>query len=209
METRKRLHLPVIATILIVINLFVWLVLEAGGDTTDGYYMLKCGAAYAPWIFEDGMWWRLFTCTFLHFGAEHLVSNMLMLFVLGTILERALGKVRFSVVYILSGLSGSLLSCGIEYKTGEYAISAGASGAVYGIVGGLIALAIWNKGKVEDLTMKELFIMLGICLVYGFTEPDVDVWGHMGGLIGGIVLGSIFALLKKIDFMVKSKYTID
>lgn len=207
MEQKKQLQLPFITTTLVIINFVIWIIMELAGDTTDGYYMVEWGAAYAPWIVENGEWWRMFTCMFLHFGAEHLVSNMLMLFVLGTMLERALGKLRYGILYIFSGLSGSALSCYITYASGDYAISAGASGAVFGIVGGLTAWTVWHRGQIEGLTVKKMFIMLGISLVYGFTESNVDNWGHLGGLIGGFLIGSIWAILKKIDFMLKNQYT--
>ncbi len=200
MEAEKRLHLPFVTTSLVVINLVIWIIMELAGDTTDGYFMLECGAAYSQWIVENGEWWRLFTCMFLHFGAEHLVSNMLMLFVLGTILERTLGKIRFSILYIFSGLAGSICSCYTEILAEDYAVSAGASGAVFGVAGGLIALAIWNKGQVEGITTKELLIMLAVSLAYGFTEADVDNAGHIGGLIGGFIIGSIWAILASVKF---------
>lgn len=205
----RRVRIPVITIILAAVNIFIWIILELSGDTTDAYFMVESGAAYSPFIIEDHEWWRLFTCTFLHFGAEHLMNNVLMLVVLGMRLEYAIGKLGYSVLYILSGLSGSLLSFWAEIKFDDIGVTAGASGSVFGIVGGLVALAVWNRGKVEGLTTKELLFLLAFSLFFGFIEGGVDNWGHIGGILGGLIIGSVLALWKKIDFMNESKYTIE
>ncbi|MBO5373517.1 MAG: rhomboid family intramembrane serine protease [Lachnospiraceae bacterium] len=207
--TKSRRSIPVMTILFAGINIFIWILLELSGDTTDAYFMAERGAAYSPFIIEDHEWWRLFTCTFLHFGAEHLMNNVLMLVVLGMRLEHAIGKLGFSILYLSSGLSGSLLSLWAEVKFDDLGVTAGASGSVFGIVGGLVALAVWNRGKVEGLTTIELLFLLGFSLFFGFVEGGVDNWGHIGGILGGLVVGSILAILKKIDFMNKSKYTIE
>lgn len=190
--------LPLVTTLLVGSNIVIWLLLEFMGDTQTGYYMVEYGAAFPPYIVENGEWWRLFTCMFLHFGAEHLINNMLMLYVTGSRLEHALGSIRFGMLYLLSGVGGSVLSCYMEMREEEMAVSAGASGAVFGVLGGLIALAIWNKGRIEGLTTKGLLGMLALSLYYGFATSGVDNWGHIGGLLGGFVLGCIFAAMDKI-----------
>jgi len=136
---------------------------------------------------------------FLHFGADHLVNNMLMLLVLGMRLEYVLGKIPYLILYIGSGLTGSMLSLVMELFVEEPAVSAGASGAVFGITGGLIATALWNGGKVEGLSTKGLFLMLALSLYHGIVESGVDNWGHVGGLLGGFIIGSIFAIIRKFE----------
>lgn len=195
-EIRRKI--PIVTTLLVGINVIIWLFLELKGDTQAAFFMLKYGAAYPPFIVENGEWWRLFTCMFLHFGADHLINNMLMLYVTGIRLEHALGSIRYGILYLLSGLCGSILSCYMELAETEMAVSAGASGAVFGVVGGLIALAIWNRGRIEGLTAKGLLGMLALSLYYGFAASGVDNWGHIGGLVGGFVLGCMFALMDKM-----------
>ena len=208
MEHKFQGKLPVVTAVLVCLNIIIWLILELGGDTQDGMYMAEYGAAYVPYIAEDGEWWRLFTCMFLHFGANHLCNNMLILGLTGMRLEYVLGSVRFAVLYLLSGLCGSLLSAYQELITGEFAISAGASGAVFGVVGGLIAWAVLNKGRVEGLTVRGLLGMAALSLYYGFSASGVDNWGHIGGLLGGIVIGALFAVLSKIvAFRKRKQYT--
>ena len=110
MEKKVTRKIPIVTVTLTAVNVLIWLVLELIGDTTDGEFMLAHGAAFVPYIIEDHEWWRLFTSMFLHFGAEHLVNNMLLLAVIGMRLENVLGKIPFTVVYLFSGLCGSILS---------------------------------------------------------------------------------------------------
>ncbi len=202
-------EIPVITVILVILNIGIWLFMEITGDTQDVRYMLEHGAAYAPAILEEGERWRLFSSMFLHFGAEHLINNMLILGLMGLRLEHTLGSVRFAILYLGSGLCGNLLSLYQEWMTEDFAVSAGASGAVFGVIGGLIAWAAFHKGKVEGLTTKGLFGMAALSLYYGFSTAGVDNWGHIGGILGGFLLGSIFAICSKVvDFKKRKQYTI-
>ena len=206
MEQEGQVKLPPVTVGLVGINIVVWIVLEWMGDTQDSQFILGHGAAYLPLIVEEGEWWRLLLCMFLHFGADHLVNNMLMLGIMGMRLECVLGSVRFGILYLLSGLCGSMLSLYEEMHMAEYAVSAGASGAVFGVVGGLLACAVLNKGKIEGLTVRGLLFMAALSLYYGFSTAGVDNAGHIGGLLGGILLGII---LKMIDFRKRNPYTIE
>lgn len=187
-------RLPIVTAIIAVVNILVWILLEAAGSTYDTEFMTAWGAAYTPYILE-GQWWRLLTCTFLHFGAEHLFNNMLIFVLTGMRLELFLGKVPFAMLYLISGLSGSAMSLIMDLKAGEIVVSAGASGAVFGVLGGLIAGALFHHGKVGDLSLKGLFIMLALNLYNGFTTAGVDNWGHIGGFLGGFILCFLFCLV--------------
>ena len=79
--------------------------------------MIECGAAYPPLILENGEIYRLFTCMFLHFGIEHLLNNMLVLFVLGSRLEQAIGKIKFLLIYLIGGVLGNVISLLIELRS--------------------------------------------------------------------------------------------
>lgn len=187
-------RLPVVTAIIASVNILVWILLEAAGSTYDSEFMIFWGAAYTPYILE-GQWWRLLTCMFLHFGAEHLLNNMFIFVLTGMRLEKFLGKVPFAMLYFISGLSGSALSFIMDLEAGEAVVSAGASGAVFGVLGGLIAAAVFNHGKVGDLSLKGLFIMLVLNLYNGFTTAGVDNWGHIGGFAGGFLLCFLFCLV--------------
>ena len=124
--------------ILILINVLVFLVSDLTGYSQDVMHMLDLGAAYTPLITEGGEVYRLFTSMFLHFGIAHLLNNMLVLFVLGSRLERAAGKLSFLVIYLLGGVAGNVISLLLELDRGDYSVSAGASGAVFAVMGAMI-----------------------------------------------------------------------
>lgn len=174
--------------ILVVINVIVFFVLSFGGMTESAAYMLEHGAMYVPYIIENGEYFRLFTSMFLHFGFSHLLNNMVTLVIMGRYVEPVVGKVRFLVIYFLSGLGGNLLSYVGEAVTGEYAVSAGASGAIFGITGSLLALTMIYRGRVGQITSRDMVIMIGISLYLGFTSQGVDNLAHIGGLITGLLV---------------------
>ena len=190
-------HFPIVTIFFVVANILIWIVLEVMGSTYDSSFMIMYGASYTPYILENGEWWRLLTCTFLHFGPSHLFSNMLILALTGMRLERHMGKYPFAVLYLLSGISGSVMSFLKTLGEEEAVVSAGASGAVFGILGGLIVAAFFNHGKVEDLKIKGLFIMLVLNIYNGFTTVGVDNWGHIGGFAGGFIFSLMFCLVGK------------
>ncbi len=198
-----------ITYILIGINIIVFLILEALGTTESSEFMMECGAIYPPYISEKGEYWRLFTATFMHFGVSHLVNNMLLLGSAGRILEKAIGKVKYLVLYLIAGIGGSLLSYSQMMHAGDYKVAAGASGAIFGIIGALAWVVIVNKGKYETLTGKGLIIMIVLCLYYGVATANVDNWGHIGGLVMGFIVCMIFYQrnVKKIDFVEQNLYT--
>lgn len=169
-------------------NIAVFFVLSFRGMTEDAGFLLENGASYAPYILERGEYYRLFTSMFLHFGFEHLMNNMLMLLVIGWNLERELGKIRFLLIYLLSGLCGNVLSLWWDVHTGSYAVAAGASGAVFGIIGALLYVAIRNHGRVGNVTGRGLLFMAVMSLYYGFTSEGVDNFAHIGGLLSGFLL---------------------
>lgn len=183
----------------VLINIIVFVVLELFGSTTDAKYMLNSGAALPPLIIDYGQYYRLFTSMFLHFGIEHLFNNMLVLFFLGDNLERAVGKIRFVIIYLLSGLGGSTLSCLYYYYKGEVVVSAGASGAIFGVIGALFYVVIINKGRLEDMTSTRLGLLIIFSLYHGFSESGVDNLAHIGGFIGGILLCAILYRRKKLS----------
>lgn len=121
-------------SLLILVNALVFLVVEFTGGSEDTLHMLQCGAAYTPSIL-DGEYFRIFTCMFLHFGAKHLGNNMLVLFVLGGRMERTVGRIRYLLIYLLGGMGGNILCLLLEMRSGDFAVSAGASGPVFAIMG--------------------------------------------------------------------------
>lgn len=181
---------------LIVVNVAVFIFLSFGGMTEDAYYMLQNGAMYLP-LLQQGEYYRMFTSIFLHFGFSHLVNNMLMLGVMGWQLELVIGRIKFLIIYFAAGLGGNVLSALAELRTGDYAVSAGASGAIFGIIGALLYIAVRNHGQIGNVSGQGILIMVALTLYYGFTSSGVDNFAHIGGLAAGFVLAVL--LYRKRD----------
>jgi membrane associated rhomboid family serine protease len=133
--------------------------------------------------------YRLLTSTFMHYGLIHLAFNMVVLWILGRVLEKDLGSLRFLAVYLLSGLAGSVATYMFASPT---VWSAGASGAIYGMFGALIMV---NRRLSRDNT--GLYVLLGLNLALTFMVPNISITGHLGGLVGGLVCGAILAFTPK------------
>ena len=181
---------------LIVVNVAVFIFLSFGGMTEDAYYMLQNGAMYLP-LLQQGEYYRLITSIFLHFGFSHLVNNMLMLGVMGWQLELVVGKIKFLIIYFAAGIGGNMLSALVEMRTGDFAVSAGASGAIFGIIGALLYIAVRNHGQIGNVSGQGILIMVALTLYYGFTSSGVDNFAHIGGLAAGFVLAVL--LYRKRD----------
>lgn len=176
---------------LIIINVVVFLVLTVMGNTEDAVFMLNHGAMYGPAITEAHEYYRLFTCMFLHFGISHLMNNMVMLGALGWNLEIEIGKFKFLIVYLVSGLGGNMLSFVGNIIFEENVISAGASGAVFGLMGALLYVVIANRGRLGRLSGRGMIFMVVLSLYYGFTSTGVDNIAHVGGLLFGFLTAVI------------------
>lgn len=201
---------PRLITILIIaINVLIFLFLEIVGDTEEADYMYRHGASYPIAILENKEYWRFFTATFLHFGMAHLLNNMVILACAGPFLEEALGHLKFLFLYIVSAVGSSYISYMQMYKSGDYAVSAGASGAIFGVIGGLLWVVIRHKGNYETLTTKGMIFMIALSLYYGISTAGVDNWSHLGGLLIGFFLSILMYRIKpkRIDLSVKNQYT--
>lgn len=183
---------------LIFFNTLIFLIVEFTGGSENGQHMLECGAAYAPLILEQGEWYRIFSSMFLHFGLPHLVNNMLVLFVMGQRLEPAVGRMRFLLIYLAGGIGGNIVSLCWDMHTGVFAVSAGASGAVFAVIGGMIYVIIRHKGRVADLTMRQMIIMAAFSLYFGFASEGVDNAAHAGGMLCGFLVAVFIYHPRKI-----------
>ena len=182
----------IIATLILAgINVVVFFVLDALGDLSDARFMAEHGAMYVPYVIGYGKWYTLITSMFVHFGISHLANNMLLLVGVGNYMERLMGRWKFVSCYLISGLCGNIVSMLYDLRSGEYAVSAGASGAVFGIIGGLLWIVLRNKGRVANLTTRGLIFMIALSLYFGFTSAGIDNAAHIGGLLCGFVCSMI------------------
>lgn len=184
----------------VAVNVLVYLIiLIINGSvfaTYDVDVMLRMGASsYSSFI--NGRYYELLTAMFLHFGISHLFNNMLLLTYIGCELERRIGSFSYAVVYLLSGIIGNIISLLYYSRIGEEdVVSAGASGAIFGVLGCLAVFLLINPSKDRNLTTRRLLIMAVLTIYYGFTNVGVDNAAHIGGfcfgLFSGFLLSKIF-----------------
>jgi membrane associated rhomboid family serine protease len=178
---------PSLTYFLIALNVLVGLgsLFGGGGATSSG--LIEDGGLSAATV-RDGELWRLVTSGFLHGGLFHLLANMLALYILGQMIEPALGRVRFGLVYLVSLLCGSFGALLLSPDS----LTVGASGAVFGLLG---AAAVIARSRGISLMESGLGLWIGINLLITFTIPRISVGGHLGGIIGGAVAAVILVEL--------------
>ncbi|MGH3870893.1 MAG: rhomboid family intramembrane serine protease [Pseudonocardiaceae bacterium] len=179
----------VVIPVLIAINtlIFAITVWQAGSLSRNDYAPLFQQCGLWPVAVAAGDWWRLFTSGFLHFGPVHLAFNMIALWMIGRDLEQVLGRARFLVVYLVSLLGGSLA---VFLLAAENSMTAGASGAVFGLMGGLaVVLLRLRRSPRPALTIIALNVIIS------FVVPGISILGHLGGLAFGaaVTAGLVYA----------------
>ena len=172
---------PVITYMLIVLNIMVYLFLlmyDADGELfyalANDYEAVQLGQVY-----------RLFTSMFLHADLLHIASNMYALYILGPQVERYYGKTKFLAIYLLSGLLGSVFSCAFMSSD---TISMGASGAIFGLLGSIAYFTYYYRATLQGLLRSQVLPAIILNLGIGFMIPGIDISGHIGGLIGGVLI---------------------
>jgi len=166
---------------LIAINVGVYLAeLAMGGQVNGtGNWIYDHGVLYGPYV-ANGDWYRLLTAAFLHYGPIHLLLNMYGLYLAGSLLEAVIGRWRFLLLYIASGLAGSAGALIASYYGG----TVGASGAIFGIFGALFVL----ERRRHIATGGQIGVLIVLNLVFTFAVPGISIGGHLGGLVAGVVL---------------------
>jgi rhomboid protease GluP len=185
---------------LVAINVIVWLVsLALGADFMQpkSDVLLRMGGNYLPYTLRDPL--RLVKAMFLHAGLVHIAFNMWALWDMGKLTERFYGNTQFLLIYMLSGIFGSLASLFFGAKV---TVAVGASGAIFGIAGALAAGVFTKSNKLPPQLVASmrtsLLSFIGISLFMGFTVASIDNAAHIGGLISGFALASVLA--EKFDW---------
>lgn len=195
-RTELRRMLTPVNTILVLANVVVFMILSFLGNTTDAEFMAAHGAMDWMGVVEKHQYYRLFTSMFLHFGADHLLQNMLILLVIGCRLERITGKLSYLLIYIGAGLIGAGTSIIFMLGNNPNTVSAGASGAIFGVMGGLLYCIISDiiqkkRHHVEEIGLTGMIFMVASALSYGFFSTGIDNAAHIGGLVGGFLITMI------------------
>lgn len=182
-------HEPMWTYVFLAVNILMWLAMSAAGGSENPLVLIRFGAKFHPLI-AAGEYWRLVTANFIHIGIIHLAFNSWALYLFGLQVERRFGRTRFLVLYLLSGVGGTVLS-----YVGSESLSAGASGAIFGLMGATIVYFVTYRdafGYQGRRQLSSLLLITGYNLVWGFMSTTIDNLGHIGGLLVGLALGWAF-----------------
>ncbi len=204
------LHLTPVNTAIIVLNiLYFFVVIIVYQDLSAVYStdaMLSMGALSYE-TFMEGAWYQLITSMFLHFGLEHLGNNMLILAFTGCELEKRIGSIPYLLVYFCSGIAGGVASLIYYHSQNDVFVGAGASGAIYGVIGALWIVFAMHQIRTPDLSPSKIMIMIIISIYHGLTSTGVGNAAHIGGLVAGVIGGfllskiSQYGKLERVNFM--------
>lgn len=179
MFTRK----PFVTYTLLGIQIILFIMMEFMGSSESYATLLLFGAKFNPLI-AAGEYWRLIAPVFLHIGIVHLLINSITLYYLGSMVENIVGHWRYLVIYMASGLMGNLFS----YQFSEN-ISAGASTALFGLFAVFLALKnLFPRNRHIQSIGSQYLTLVVINLVFGIMGTGIDIWGHVGGLVGGFLM---------------------
>lgn len=182
-----RHFIPFFTYIILGINLIVFLLMTFYGGSTDQRVLIAFGAKVNSLI-QAGEIWRFLTSTFIHIGIMHLIFNLYALWVIGPITEESFGHWSYLTIYILSGLGGSIAS--FFFST---ALSAGASGAIFGLMGALLSFSYKRPNLWKSGLGMNLIIVILVNLGFGFIQPEIDNFAHLGGLLTGGITSVILS----------------
>jgi rhomboid protease GluP len=190
--TKKVQDLPYYSISIVGINVLVYLV---------SYYLKPSWYSLGDLNFEQVVaakeYWRILTAMFLHANLSHIFNNMLLLFFLGAMIEKEIGHFRYVFLYFLSGIGGNCFSLLIKAITNDKVSTIGASGAVFGLVGVLLALVLFSGRKIPNVTPLRVILMIVLSLYNGMTGLNIDNAGHVGGLLSGFLAGTIMCMIQR------------
>lgn len=183
---------PIVTYVLIAINILMFIGMYIfGNGSNDSKTLLDFGANYPAYI-KEGEYYRLLTSAFLHIGVLHLLVNMYSLYIIGSQLEGFLGKIKYLLVYLGSAIFGDLMS--MLFFDG---ISAGASGAIFGLLGALLYFGYHYRVYLGTVVKSQIIPLIVVNLIIGFSMSGINNAAHIGGLVGGVLLSMMVGIKYK------------
>lgn len=188
--TERIKRVPYISGGLVVINILIFL-----WCTFAGEMLYNIGGLSPYYFFEQKQYYRLISSMFLHGDITHIVNNMLLLFGLGTMIEKEVGSVTFAISYFVTGIVGGIASLFYKLMTDQWYVgSVGASGAVFGLVGILLSLAFFSGKQLPNVTPIKMIVVVAYSIYSGMGNSTIDNAAHIGGVSAGIIIGLILCV---------------
>ncbi|MEY8445387.1 rhomboid family intramembrane serine protease [Enterococcus ratti] len=190
-KLKALLSRPILTYFFLAVQTVVFLAIELFPFLNIPSYL----GMFGPSIVYMNEWWRLITPIFIHFGLAHFIMNSLILYFMGEQIEVLYGHWRFFLIYLFSGILGNATS--LAFNNADV-LSGGASTSLFGLFGALFILGYHfkNNYRVRQL-IQHYLVFIAISFIFGLADTSVDVWGHLGGIVGGLLLGNILGLPQK------------
>ena len=179
-----------VTIVLLIMNVVAYILCTQMGEV-----VYNVGSMNVQDVIIGKQYYRLISSMFLHWDIEHIVSNMIFLVGLGQMIEPAIGHVRYVILYMLSGLGGSILSAAYSLLTQDYYNAAGASGAIFGLIGALFILVLIGRGNYKGVTMNRMIFAVVYMIYSGVRGDHIDNWAHIGGLVSGVVIMAVMHVI--------------
>lgn len=189
---KRRQELPIVSGILVAANVIVYLIC-----TFTGNLLYNIGELDAAAVLLRGEYGRIIYSMFLHAGIDHLFNNMVILFFLGAMIEKVTGHIQLLLIYLLSGIGANICSLLYKVMTMDSMASVGASGAIFGLDGVLLAWILLDRQAMPDVTPRRVLLMIALSLYSGFTAHNIDNAAHVGGLLTGFTAGALLCALRR------------
>lgn len=189
---KRRQELPIVSGILVAANVIVYLIC-----TFTGNLLYNIGELDAAAVLLRGEYGRIIYSMFLHAGIDHLFNNMVILFFLGAMIEKVTGHIQLLLIYLLSGIGANICSLLYKVMTMDSMASVGASGAIFGLDGVLLAWILLDRQAMPDVTPRRVLLMIVLSLYSGFTAHNIDNAAHVGGLLTGFTAGALLCALRR------------
>ena len=184
-EKIMRSKKPIITFLIIAINIIIFILMYTfGKGSENSETLVNFGANYLP-LTKSGEYYRLLSSAFLHIGIIHLLLNMYSLYIIGTQIEYFYGKAKYIFIYLFSAIMGSLFTLVLSSSN---TLAAGASGAIFGLLGSLLYFGYHYRGYIGNSIINQVIPVVVLNLIFGFMTPGIGNAAHIGGLIGGYLI---------------------
>ncbi|MEK3884513.1 rhomboid family intramembrane serine protease [Paenibacillus sp. PL2-23] len=189
---KEYIRLYPVVSILLILNIVMFILLEWDGSSTSQRTLLEFGAmSNFPGYTEP---WHFVSAMFLHIGFMHLLMNGFALYVFAAPLERMLGRWRFALLYLVSGIIGNAVSLVAQQ---EAFIGAGASGAIYGVYAAYVYLSLFHKTAFGHHNASTIQTIVVVGVIYSIITPNVDLYAHLGGFVGGFLMTTLYVQFRR------------